>query len=82
MPILIIFALALLVPCWIAINGSQKMQRLCGVFFAISTVFYIIMTAVNLNNISMIYFMGMTMLSVILAGIFINGIKKKDIVNK
>ena len=36
----------------------------------------------NRNNLTSVYFLGMLILSMILAGLFINGIKKNNMVNK
>lgn len=82
MPLLILFTLMLIIPCWLGIKGSKPARIVCSVLFAISSIFYSVMFIGNINNLTSVYFLGMLILSVILTGLFINGIKKKDIVYK
>lgn len=82
MPLLILFTLMLIIPCWLGIKGSKPARYVCSVLFAISSIFYSVMFIGNINNLTSVYFLGMLILSIILAGLFINGIKKKDMVNK
>lgn len=82
MPLLVLFTLMLIIPCWLGIKGSKPARYVCSVLFAISSIFYSAMFIGNINNLTSVYFLGMLILSMILAGLFINGIKKKDMVNK
>lgn len=82
MPLLVLFTLMLIIPCWLGIKGSKPARYVCSVLFAISSIFYSVMFIGNINNLTSVYFLGMLILSMILAGLFINGIKKKDMVNK
>lgn len=82
MPLLILFTLMLIIPCWLGIKGSKPARYVCSTLFAISSIFYSVMFIGNINNLTSVYFLGMLILSMILAGLFINGIKKKNMVNK